>query len=136
MKLIPRLRPKTGLTLVELIMTIVVLGIVAIPISLFISRNTESVFYCEDLTIALNLARWEMEKINNTDYGKIAIGTFLSPDYPEYNYGVTRIVAYAQGDANSKESLKKITVEVKKTGDMNVLVSLVTYIAKNVSYGL
>lgn len=134
MKLIPRLRPKAGLTLVELIMTIVVVGIVAVPISLFISRNTESVFYCEDLTIALNLAKFEMERVNNLTYANIISDSF--PNYQGYNYNVTRSVTYVQGSGATPESLKKITVSVTKTGSASVLVSLVTYIAKNVSYGL
>ncbi len=134
MKLIPRLRPKAGFTLVELIMTIVVVGIVSVPISLFIARNIESVFYCEDLTTALNLAKFEMEKINNLTYINIINASF--PNYEGYNYNLTRSVTYAQGSGTTPESLKKITVTVTKAGSASVLTSLVTYIANNVTYGL
>jgi prepilin-type N-terminal cleavage/methylation domain-containing protein len=134
MKLIHRLRPKRGFTLIELIMTIVVVGIVAVPLSLFIGRNIESVFYCEDLTIALNLAKFEMEKVNNLTYANIINASL--PNYQGYNYNVARTVTYVQGSGATPESLKKITVSVTKTGSASVLLSLVTYIARNVSYGL
>jgi len=117
-------------------MTIVVVGIVAVPLALLINQQIKSVFVSQDLTMARNLARFEMEKINNTAYDRIEIGNFLSPDYPDYNYDVTRIVAYAQGDANSKESLKKITISVTKSNDTQIVAILITYLAKNVSYGL
>lgn len=134
MKLIPKLRPKTGFTLIELVMTIVVVGIVAVPLSLFIGRNIESVFYCEDLTIALNLAKFEMEYVNNLIYVNIINASL--PNYQGYNYNLTRSVTYVQGGDATAESLKKITVSVTKSGSTSVLVSLVTYIARNVSYGL
>jgi len=136
MKLIPRLRlkAKAGFTLIELIMTIVVVGIVAIPLSLLLSQHIESTFQSEDLTIATNLARFEMEKVNNLAYASIVNATFSN--YEGYSYDLTRTFAYAQGSDSSAESLKKITVEVSKSGTAAVLVSLISYIAKNISYGL
>jgi hypothetical protein len=45
-------------------------------------------------------------------------------------------MTYAYGTALTPESVKKIVVEVKKSGSAAVLVNLVTYIAKNISYGI
>jgi prepilin-type N-terminal cleavage/methylation domain-containing protein len=135
-KLIPKLRlkAKAGFTLVELIMAIVVVGIVSVPLSLLLSQHIESTFQSEDLTIATNLARFEMEKVNNLAYASIVNATFSN--YEGYGYDLTRTFAYAQGSGLSTESLKKVTVQVRKSGSAAVLVSLISYIAKNISYGL
>jgi len=49
-----------GFTLIELLMTIVVVGIVAIPISLLINQHFTSAIQSSNYTAALNLARFEM----------------------------------------------------------------------------
>ena len=49
---------------------------------------------------------------------------------------MTRTVTYVQGSAVSAESLKKIQVDVNKTGNAAVLFSLISYRAKNVTYGI
>lgn len=135
MRLIRRLRLKErGFTLIELIMTMVVVGIIAVPISLLISRHVESVFESQDYTIARNLARLEMEKVNNTAYDNISSVNFSN--YEGYGYDLMRSMSFTQGSAASAESLKKITVSVNRTGSAQVLVTVATYIAKNISYGL
>lgn len=123
-----------GFTLIEVIMTIIVVTIVAIPLSLLLSQHVRSAFQSESLTIARQLARLEMEKVNNTGYPAITSANF--PNYEGYDYNLDRIVTYAYGDTGSAESLKKIMVKVAKSGDSKVLINLVTYIAKNIVYGL
>ncbi len=123
-----------GFSLVELIMTIVVISIVAIPVSLLLTEHIRSVVYSQDITVALNLARMEMEKVNNLSYASISSASYAN--YSGYAYDVTRTVTYAQGNAGSAESLKKIIVEVKKAGSATVITTLTTYLAKNVSFGL
>lgn len=117
-------------------MTIVVTSIVAIPLSLMLSQHMVSVFVSKDYTMAVNLARFEMEIVNNMNYANIAIGTINVPNYQGYNYDVARTVTFNQGNSTTPESLKKIQVDVKKSGSAIVLVSLVTYRAANVNYGL
>jgi prepilin-type N-terminal cleavage/methylation domain-containing protein len=135
MKSIPRLPPKRkAFTLVELIMTIIIVSIISIGLALMLSQHIEGAFYSEDLTTALNLARLEMEKVNNMSYANINSANFTN--YEGYSYDLTRTVAYQYGNASSTESTKKVTVEVKKAGTSAVLISLVTYLAKNISYGL
>jgi prepilin-type N-terminal cleavage/methylation domain-containing protein len=123
-----------GFTLIELVMTIMVVGIMAVPLSLLVSQHTQSVFQSADFTAALNLARAEMEKVNNTAYANIVSASF--PNYQGYNYDLNRTVAYVQGSAATAESLKQVTVSVTEHADAAVLLSLVTYVVKNVSYGL
>ncbi len=134
MKYIHRLHHNNGFTLIELIMTIVIIGVIAIPLSLTIFAQVESAFYSQDLTIALNLGRLEMEGVYASPYTNIVSATF--GNYQGYGYDVARVVTYAQGDGSSAESLKKIEVTVSRAGSTDVLVSFSTYIAKNVSYGL
>lgn len=123
--------PREGFTLIELVMTIVVVGIVSIPLSLLVGRHLQSTFKSGDYTTAMNLARFEMEKVNNMDYANI--GNNSSSDD---GYDIIRTVTYAQGDAFSLESVKQVRVDVTKTGSPAVLFNLVTYLAKNVNYGI
>lgn len=125
---------KKGFTLIELIMTIVVVGLIAVPLSISLVEQVQGVTQSTDYTAALNLARFEMERVNNLAYASITSTSFSN--YQGYPYDIDRTMAYAQGNAGSAESLKQITVSVKKAGDSTVLLSLKTYIAKNITYGL
>jgi prepilin-type N-terminal cleavage/methylation domain-containing protein len=135
MRLTPlSLKNTRAFSLIELVITIVVVSIIAVPLALFIFENIENVFKSEDLTLALDLARLEMETVNNLAYTSINSASYSN--YQGYAYDVTRTMTYAYGTALTPESVKKIVVEVKKSGSAAVLVNLVTYIAKNISYGI
>ena len=145
MKLIQKLLPKrcchhrvnlalTGFTLVELVMTIVVVAIVAIPLSLLLFEHTEGTVQSSDRTMALNLARLEMEKVNNLAYANIVTASFSN--YQGYSFDVDRTVSFVQGTSLTAESLKQVKVDVKRTGSATILATLVTYTARNVAYGL
>ena len=125
---------KRSFTLIELVMAIIVVGVVAIPLSILIGEHIPAVFQSEDYAMALNLARYEIEVVNNLAYTSILDASYLN--YQGYNYDVTRTVTYAQGSAVTAESMKKITVNVMKSGSAQTIVSLMTYVARNVSYGL
>ena len=127
-------RKNRGFTLIELIMTIVVVGIVALPISLTLGKQVQSVFVSRDYTMALHLARFKMETIFNTAYASITSATDSS--YQGYAYNVTTTVSYAFGTSLTTESVKLVTVSVTKTGSATVLVTLNNYIVKNVTWGL
>lgn len=114
-------------------MTIILVGIIAVPVSVVVGQHFQGTMESGSYAAAMNLARFEMEKVNNMGYATIGSGV---PDYDEYGYDVVRTVTYAQGDAFSAESLKEIKVDVRASGGSVVLFSLVTYIAKNVSYGI
>ena len=123
--------PRKGFTLIELVMTIVIVSIISIPISLLVSRHFETVFESGDYTVAMNLARFEMEKVNNMNYAIIGSGNSSMG-----GYDIIRTMSYAQEDAFSLESVKRIQVDVQKAGSGSTFFSLVTHIAKNVSYGI
>ncbi len=130
----PKSRPDSGFSLIELIMTIVVMSIVSVPLSLLIGAHLESVFVSEDEAMAQNLARFEMEKVNNMNYANVTSAN--SSNYQGYQYDLARTVTYVQGNGASAESLKKITVDVTKSNGTKVIAGLTTYLAKNVAYGI
>lgn len=124
---------KRGFTLVELLMTIVVVGIISIPLSLSLSQHIRSTSVSQENSTAINLGRLQMEEVNNIPGASILIGT-TNINYTGYPYDITRTVTYVQ--QAPPESLKRITVEVRKSGSAAILVSFVTYIAANVLYGI
>lgn len=134
LRAIRELHPERGFTLIELIMTIIVVGIVAIPLSLLITEHLQSVVVSKDHTLARDLAQFEMEKVNNMNYANIISAN--SSDYLGYGYDITRTVTYAQGNATTPESLKQIQVDVTEGGGSQVLFSLTTYLTNHVNYGL
>jgi prepilin-type N-terminal cleavage/methylation domain-containing protein len=127
------LRHKSGaFTLIELLMTIVVVGIVALPISVTLAKHVQSVFQSQDLTLANNLARFDLEEMNNTAYASIVSATINN--YQAYPYTLTRTVSFINGTALTAESTLKVLVQVTNSGSAAVLAQLVTFISKNVRY--
>jgi len=114
-------------------MTIVVVGIISIPLSLSLSQHIRSTSVSQENSTAINLGRLQMEEVNNIPGASILIGT-TNINYTGYPYDITRTVTYVQ--QAPPESLKRITVEVRKSGSAAILVSFVTYIAANVLYGI
>ena len=115
-------------------MTIVVVGIVAIPLTLFIGQQIQSAYQSQDYSMAINLARFEMERVKKMSYNSISTATF--PNYQGYAYDVVRTVNFVQGSAVTAESMKSVRVQVSKTGSVPILVDSSTYITRNVSYGI
>jgi type II secretory pathway pseudopilin PulG len=126
----------TGQTLVEIIITMVVIGIISIPLAFMVLEHIKGTVQLEEYTIAINLARLEIEKVNNMAWTSIIPADFLP--YSGYNnsYDVRRSVSYVQGSNATPESLKQIIVTVTKHNSTRVLARLITYIARNVNYGL
>jgi prepilin-type N-terminal cleavage/methylation domain-containing protein len=125
---------KNAFTLIELVMTIVVLGIISIPLSFAVSANIQSVFLSEFRTSAMHWARFDIERVKNMAYDNIVNASWTN--FLGSGYNITRTVTFVQGDATSAESLKKIVVEVNKQGDTKVLARMAMYSAKNVSFGI
>jgi prepilin-type N-terminal cleavage/methylation domain-containing protein len=130
MRLTKRFRKKNAFTLIELIMTIVVVGIVALPISVTLAKHVQSVFISQDYTVALNLARFEMEHALNTPY--VSIVSAANPNYEGYAYNLPITVSET---ISGTEAYKSVSVSATKVGSATVLATLKTYIAKNVTWG-
>ena len=125
---------RRGVTLVELVMTMIVLGIVAVPLTLMLYEHVEGVFLSSDQLLAAQLGRMEMERLNNTAYASLLTET--QTNYQGYNFDVDITVSYIYGNASSTESLKSVQVEVTKHGSSTVLISFITYRVKNAQFGV
>ena len=134
MKLMLKLiRPnKRAFMLIELMMTIVVVGIIAIPISITLSQQIQSVFTSQDLSMANNLARFDLAQMNNTTYTSIVSANVSN--YQGYSYDLTRTVTFVNGTSLTAESTIKVISQITKSGSAAVITSLTTYITKNVRF--
>ncbi len=122
---------RKGFSLIELVMTIIVIGIVAVPLGLLVSRHYASVFVSQDYHTAMNLARFEMERVKKMSYANVVTATTQRS-----GYDLITTVTFVQGTALTPESLKRVVIDVRKTGTVPIIYSLATYRARNVTYGL
>lgn len=121
-------------TLIETIMAMVLLAIISVTAGVFVTENMLAVVWSQDYACALNLGRMEMEVANNTSYASLS--SLTTNNYQGYGFDVVRTVSFAAGGAGPGESLKLVTVEVRKHGSTVALLTLNTYIANNVTIGL
>lgn len=124
-----RVKSKKGVTLVELIMAMVILGLVAIPMSLMIGAQLRGMITATDFTAAGNLARREMERLHNISYASVADGSIASGAYT-----VSWIVAIVAGAGGAER--KDITLTARRTGTSDLPVTIYGSITKDVTYGL
>jgi len=118
---------REGVTLVELIMAMVILTAVSIPMGAMIGAQIQGMMASTDLTAAGNLARGQMEKLNNTAYASVATGSSTINSY-DLNWTVTTV----PGDNGAER--KDITLTAKRAGTTTILVTLYGSIAKGVTY--
>lgn len=114
-------------------MTIVLVTIISIPLGLLISSHLEGVVIAEEKTAATSLARMDMERIKMMAYANVVSATLSN--YLGHDYDVVRTVSYALGNSTSAESVKLIRVSVRRTGSNTDIITLSTYIARNVNNG-
>jgi prepilin-type N-terminal cleavage/methylation domain-containing protein len=116
-----------GVTLIELIMAMIILAFVALSSAAMIGAQIQGMITSTDLTAAGNLARLEMERLNNIAYAAIANGSSVIAPYT-----VTRSVTTIAGGGGA--SRKDITLTVQRTGSAAILWTLYGSIASNVVY--
>jgi len=115
------------MTLMELVMAMVILGAIAIPTGSMIVNQIQGMVTSTNLTAAGNVARLEMEKLNNTAYASV-----LSPGsevIPPYTVRWTFLTT-TSGTAERKD----ITMTVERTGSATTFLTIYGTIAKNVVY--
>lgn len=118
-----------GVTLVELVMAIVVLALISIPMGLMIRSQIQGMMAGTDLTIAGNLARLEIERLQNLPFADILSGT---TSYPGYAYDISRTVVTTAGGGGA--ILKDITVTVSPSGSPSPAIEMYSSIVNNVTY--
>lgn len=149
---------RDALTLVELVITIALTTILAVPVGVILSEHLTGALRARDYTVAMSLARYEMERLdslNNFCHVDLTLvsspGTLLATtpfsSYPAYE--VRRIVncqtsasncncscSGGCGNAsNANNDIKRIEVRVTKSGSTGALASLITYRTKFVLFG-
>ena len=154
---------RDGLTLVELVITISLAAIIGVPTGILLSEHLTGALRARDYTVAMNLARYEMERLDSLVDGanpntaffcttNLALGTSGPTPITNYEqYSLTRVVSCqtpssscvcscsgACGTAapnNARNDVKRIEVRVTKSGAGEVQATLVTYRTKYVLFG-
>lgn len=125
---------KHGFALIELIISIVVLGIVLIPLGLMSMEYMREIVYSRDLAAAEGLAKTEMSIVNNIPYSDATLADGYdntTSNYAEHPYDLCRTVSFANSPTNT---LKKVQVRVYPSGSTTQLANVITYLA-SVSFG-
>ena len=139
---------RRGLTLVELIITISLAAIIGIPVGILLSEHLAGALRARDATVAMNLARYELEKIdslnNFCDPSLNLVTTTIDP-YQGLPYALTRIVSCRTGGttcdncnlppSNANNGVKQIQIQVRKSGSSEILATLISYRTKYVNFG-
>ena len=132
-----------GVTLVELIITIALTAIIGVPVGFILSEHLRGALRARDDTVAMSLARQEMERFDTFNTTSDFISTIITqpaapvPGFPAYTREVT--VTCLLGDCLDPDiaiqGVKQITIVVTKTGPGDVLATLVNYRTKHVFFG-
>lgn len=152
-----------GWTLVELVITISLAGILGVPVGILLSRHLGSAIQARDASVAMSLARAEMERLDSlangadpdtvnfctTDLALGTVGPTPVTGYPQYS--LTRIVSCQTPSSNcacscsgqcgtgspttARNDVKHIEVRITKSGSTDQLATLVTYRTKYVLFG-
>ncbi|MFH1762442.1 MAG: prepilin-type N-terminal cleavage/methylation domain-containing protein, partial [bacterium] len=129
---------KKGFTLIELIISIVLMGIIISTIALTYNQLLKGIVKNIQISKAIGLSKTEISIVNNTAYDDPALANGYNntiTDYLGSGYDLNRSVSYVSGNDASAESLKKVTVKVFPAGSTSALISSNIYLAKNVTIG-
>ena len=120
---------KRGFTFVEIILTLVILAITAVPLMQMFSTAVEQTGTVDELRTALDLGREEIEKLKNLAFTEDqikAIGNVVSPPIV-----LNRTVFYTVRVVDQDESPLQVTVYVFRDSLANApLLSLFTVMKK------
>jgi hypothetical protein len=131
-----------GLTLVELVVTIGLLGIIGIPTGLLVGEQLIGSVRAKDSTVAMQLGRAHLERLDSLDdffHPELSVGarTVTPSGFPAY--AVTTSVTCASGNCTSgsltSQGIKRIQVTVTKSGSPDPLARLITSRTKHVAFG-
>jgi len=124
-------RTKTGFTLIELIITICLLGIVLIPLGIISIELMRTLVNTRDSGVAEGLARTEMAKVNNIPYASLASTTITS--YDGYPYDLYRTVNVVSGFS---DNLKQVQIKIFPAGNTkDLLINEISYAGSFALFG-
>ncbi len=102
---------ESGLTFIETLIALAVLGAVAVPFLLGIATSSKAAFIGDQHTTAESLAQSQMEWIKNSDYVYDATQYSAMPNSSDYaNFSVENL---AEPLHSPDDGIQKITVTVK-----------------------
>ena len=143
------MRPRrSGLTLVEVAVTIALVAILSVPTGFMVSELLRIVMIARDSNEAMNLARYELERLDAIhDFlaPDLGVGTTELPNYRGMRFTLSRTVICDQWEvdaldctvANANTARKRIEVTVADpTPGTQSSMTLTTYRTKGVQYGL
>ncbi|MEJ8554509.1 type IV pilus modification PilV family protein [Tepidibacter sp. Z1-5] len=121
------IKSNKGLTLVELIVSLAILGIILVPLSSFFVNTIKVNKSSENQMIANQLAQKYMERVKFSDLDNSDSENIVLPDeeiIEDDNYKSFEIKKIVQ-EYEQNNKLVKITIKVKKKNDNHDLVELV-----------
>lgn len=126
------MKNRPGFTLIEILVTMVIMAFIMIPVGLIVNEHARSVVRGNMLTTALELAQRELGIVNNMAYSSIPLTDTYQNSYAGYPFDLRRTVTYVSGSNNY---LKSVRVRVYPRGSTtDQLTDAVTYV-RDVSYG-
>ena len=132
------MKQRKAYTLIEIIISIVILGIVIVPIAASYQQITVGLARSSDLSKAVRLSELEFSISNTIPYNDATLAggyNNLTANYQGSGYDLRRQVAYEAGSDVTTQSLKGITVTVYKGESATPIIATKTLRAKNVTYG-
>jgi len=133
---------RRGLTLVELTLTIALLGLIGIPTSLLLTEHLHGALRGRDSVLATQLARRELERLdsfNDFAHPDLAVTTVTISNYAGYaGYTMRRVVSCKAGDcivSPTAPALKEIEVTILREDSSTPLARMTTFRARDVLFG-
>jgi len=128
----------TGFTLIEIIMAVTILAIVGSAVSVFVINHLVAVSNRNQYSLSLNLARLEIEKVQNLNYSTASFDSNIvslnTSNYLGYGLYVARTVTTVA--SSGAEAIKQIQVDVKKNASSPSIITMSTYITRGITFGL
>jgi prepilin-type N-terminal cleavage/methylation domain-containing protein len=120
---------REGFTYIELLITLTLIGIIFLSIMQFFSHSLYSVNHTRERITALNLAKWQMEKIKNLNLSKrewLEKGSSVYPSVKEEPLFINQALWRIYTEVKKREGPLEILVKVKKEGEDKPLITLYT----------
>lgn len=130
------MKMKKGFTFVEILITLAITAVFFVPMMQLFSGAVYSVAISEEKVTAVNLARWEMERVKNLNITKTGLkkaGDLWTPELSEPPFEINnnkwRVLRRIKPESDPLE----VSVEVYKSEDLKTpLASVVTLIEDNI----
>ena len=122
---------RRGFTLIEIIISVVLVGIIMIPVSIMVMEFVRSSVYIETMAVSSNLATREMSIVDTISFDSLTNASYTN--YAGYAYDLDRIVDTVN------HRIKKILVKIfslPRMAQQNPFLELNTYaLVRGVTFG-